>query len=138
MGMPRGRRTARPAPQHLYEELDLFELSVDDVVRTGARTASGTGIRRAAITIARVRLAPIGLSLLALGVHGLADLLDRRGKVVVGALDGVRVVTGNCVTNRLHLGLDIGSQLRGHLVASVRERLLGLVGELVGTVSGLD
>src|SRR3984893_2441784 len=76
-----------------------------------------------------------GLPGLWLRVHRLADLLNRSGQVVVCGLDRGGIVCGNGVTNRLDLGLDVGAHVGRNLLARVAERLLGLVCEVLRTVS---
>src|SRR5207302_7477957 len=109
---------------------DLLELGVDDVL-----AAALTRRRLAAAVVAFGAARPRGTRR---GVHRLADLLQAALEVVVGTLDGVLVAGGDGVAHRLDLALDVGADIRRHLVAGVLQRLLRLVGHLVGAVAGLD
>src|SRR5690242_16668714 len=107
--------------------LDIFfELALDSVVLRAAGRRFAAGSAGAARRRARR------------GVELLADLEHRRLERIFGAADALNIVGGEGGAHVRDLGFDIALDVGRDLVAQVAQRLLRLVGGVVGLVAHLD
>src|SRR5687768_524748 len=130
--------------------LDLLELALDGVVGGAGVGAAGAraGAGRLALGGALLGTGPVGLvgaAGLTRPVHRAGRLVGRRGDAAERAGEGVHpgahgrgVGALQGLAERGDLRLDLRAILGRDLVGEVGQRPLGLVGELLRLVAGLD